>query len=722
MAVVYSISNARPDLEITHLTHLGAPPPSTPSKAGVKRGIFGRNAKSTATVIPAVQPSNAQKERASMGDYHEGNVVMYSIFRNSIDHQAVADPAPPMISAHAPPQSVARTASRAAMSRKTTDRFSSMGRWNPPPLFEAYPQAIKHAYLQTPIAPAEELIRRHHYERYARLRQEMLTKTDKTPQEQEPVVNTECHNKIFVLVQGGYLLQYAGKGSYNRLPEKILPLGKNSVAFASDAIPGKPWVLQVSQRSNGAETGAMDNATSVFLRLSLRGSSARKVVGSLLLVLYSAAEMESWISIVRAQIESMGGRPLSIDAREQDRIGLPSPSASLSLSRATSASQTSHRSASQRSRSDRGDAVVPTTRFDYSSSTLGDRLSPSRRSFDAPSESPSAASDDQIQLDRLRDGSRLSHSSSSATSHSPSSPITDLASSPAKEGFYRPQALTSPARAPIQLREPVAPIRRASRRDLAHSRNASEPRPSRAADPPFVVIPPRQRSNSSRAPPPPQVDEPHPGRRMSIVPSSPVAHSPTSDQSADPSWSPTEWCPPDYFPVPSSSSDSYNALEVEDASDPTAAISHSIMQLLSASIGEHGTAVSSTNNNNSARPRRSSSTRKRPRRPSNRSMSSPSSRAGPGSPGTGPGFGLASEHPCIPRSYYPEPLRINKRASLFVGAAGPPPVPPPVCPLPAVPLEPTPTNAITMESRLSELRKQSWKVTRAYHPLRIDVL
>lgn len=34
--------------------------------------------------------------------------------------------------------------------------------------------------------------------------------------------------KIFVLVTSGYLLQYSGEGSFDRLPEKMMQLGKDS--------------------------------------------------------------------------------------------------------------------------------------------------------------------------------------------------------------------------------------------------------------------------------------------------------------------------------------------------------------------------------------------------------------------------------------------------------------------------------------------------------------
>ncbi len=34
--------------------------------------------------------------------------------------------------------------------------------------------------------------------------------------------------KIFILVTSGYLLQYSGDGSFDRLPEKMMQLGKDS--------------------------------------------------------------------------------------------------------------------------------------------------------------------------------------------------------------------------------------------------------------------------------------------------------------------------------------------------------------------------------------------------------------------------------------------------------------------------------------------------------------
>jgi len=92
--------------------------------------------------------------------------------------------------------------------------------------------------------------------------------------------------KIFVLVTSGYLLQYAGDGSFDRLPEKMMQLGKDSVAFASDVIPGKHWVLQISQAMDADGTPAADSR-SLLSRLAFRGADYRRTATSLLLVFNS---------------------------------------------------------------------------------------------------------------------------------------------------------------------------------------------------------------------------------------------------------------------------------------------------------------------------------------------------------------------------------------------------------------------------------------------------
>src|SRR5690606_25901613 len=91
---------------------------------------------------------------------------------------------------------------------------------------------------------------------------------------------SEWSQKIFVLVTSGYLLQYKGEGHFDRLPEKMMQLNKDSVAFASDAIPGKHWVVQVSQALDDEGTVAPEKSKGLFSRLSFQGAVARRATKS----------------------------------------------------------------------------------------------------------------------------------------------------------------------------------------------------------------------------------------------------------------------------------------------------------------------------------------------------------------------------------------------------------------------------------------------------------
>lgn len=198
--------------------------------------------------------------------------------------------------------------------------------WDPPPLFQAYPQAIKHAQLSASILSADSIIRISNHKRNNSLngspqgRKNSSSGQDQTAakktvkarnrhrrQMSGSISKADWTQKIYVLVTSGYLLQYAGDGPFDRLPEKILQLGKDSVAFASDVIPGKHWVLQISQ-SMDADGMPIADSRSLLSRLTFRGAEYRRTATSFLLVLNSAEEMDSWIAIVRREIESLGGK------------------------------------------------------------------------------------------------------------------------------------------------------------------------------------------------------------------------------------------------------------------------------------------------------------------------------------------------------------------------------------------------------------------------------
>ncbi|KAG4035474.1 hypothetical protein MFRU_001g02430 [Monilinia fructicola] len=202
---------------------------------------------------------------------------------------------------------------------KTSPRISV---FDPPPLFQSYPQAVKHARLAAPTLSADTIIRMSNHNRNNSLRDEISqtaeigvdhVKEDKKiitkhkRQKSGSISKGDWTEKIFVLEAAGYLLQYSGEGNFDRLPEKIIQLGKESVAFASDVIPGKHWVLQVSQSmsSDGVPTS---DSRSLLSRLAFRGPDYRRNATSLLLVLDSAEEMDSWIAVLRKEIESLGGK------------------------------------------------------------------------------------------------------------------------------------------------------------------------------------------------------------------------------------------------------------------------------------------------------------------------------------------------------------------------------------------------------------------------------
>ncbi|KAH9221990.1 hypothetical protein DL95DRAFT_182479 [Leptodontidium sp. 2 PMI_412] len=196
--------------------------------------------------------------------------------------------------------------------------------WDPPPLFQAYPQAIKHAQLSASTLSADAILRMSNHKRNNSLRDEIaqtestdLTtaaakKAEKVKSKHKRQISgslskADWIQKIFVLVTSGYLLQYSGEGSFDRLPEKMMQLGKDSVAFASDVIPGRHWVLQISQAMDSDGTPASDSR-SLLSRLAFRGADYRRSATSLLLVLDSAEDMDSWIAVVRREIEALGGK------------------------------------------------------------------------------------------------------------------------------------------------------------------------------------------------------------------------------------------------------------------------------------------------------------------------------------------------------------------------------------------------------------------------------
>ena len=351
-----------------------------------------------------------------------------------------------------PPKSSPKSSTKS--STKPATRTSAT--WDPPPLFQAYPQAIKHATLSASTMSADSILRTSNHKRNHSLRDEIaqtranVSRADQSAAAKKAgkarskhqrqisgsISKADWIQKIFVLVTSGYLLQYAGEGSFDRLPEKMMQLGKDSVAFASDVIPGKHWVLQISQ-SMAADGTPTADSRSLLSRLTFRGADYRRTATSLLLVLNSAEDMDSWIAVVRREIEALGGK------KHVSETGKPKPDDKVMQLKA----QPSHRYLIPRNPDQSSNPASPSSpsfgpppwtkderlqeKLEDAASALSRPLSTLRPSTGHGSVTNSVISYDGRQLESLPDSAnRLSHMSSgqrtlitSESSSTASSPI-----------------------------------------------------------------------------------------------------------------------------------------------------------------------------------------------------------------------------------------------------------------------------------------------------------
>lgn len=208
--------------------------------------------------------------------------------------------------------------------------------WKPPPLFQAYPQSFKHECLAAPAISADSILRLHatmgksepDSGRNNSLEQDEAAEAARKKKEQKERKHTrtlsstinkvEWTKKVYVLSTTGYILQYAGEGKNDRLPERMLPLGPKSVAFASDAIPGKHWVLQISQNPTPDAGPELPEPSKPRLRFGFHRSNTRRLASSFLLVFDNPESMISWLTVVRTEIEARGGPKLTAEKHSED--------------------------------------------------------------------------------------------------------------------------------------------------------------------------------------------------------------------------------------------------------------------------------------------------------------------------------------------------------------------------------------------------------------------
>ncbi|CAI6089872.1 unnamed protein product [Clonostachys chloroleuca] len=266
------------------------------------RSIFGRSKTGKAADIPAL-PSvpKAYANAPATTDLRAG--AYSSPYSKAVAHTTV-----PLYTAA---EDQERTGNNMAAAKPPAKvNRGHMASWDAPPLFKAYPQAVRYSTLPSCSTPADLLLKQQE-------------KTPGTPEDEKVKprrrhrrsksgshTDGEAKKKIYILVTAGYLLEYANDGPFDRLPEKVLKLNRHSAAFASDSIPGRHWVLQVASAMDSNGAVLPDTSRSIFSRLPFRGAptTERRSTSNMLLIFESAEEMDEWLATIRRAIQALGGK------------------------------------------------------------------------------------------------------------------------------------------------------------------------------------------------------------------------------------------------------------------------------------------------------------------------------------------------------------------------------------------------------------------------------
>lgn len=200
---------------------------------------------------------------------------------------------------------------RAPATKERVTRMAS----DPPPLGSAYSQAVKYGPIMAPTGSVDMMLRTyksHDHLKKAELEIAAANKRPLTPNGTEPY-----STKVFVLTTTGYLLQYAGEGNHDRMPERMMKLTPNSAAMASDAIPGKHWVLHIS--ATFENEAAHHRSRFALSKLGL-GGGLKPATRNFLLIMDSADELDGWLVALRREIQSLGGADCKPDTTNQKTL------------------------------------------------------------------------------------------------------------------------------------------------------------------------------------------------------------------------------------------------------------------------------------------------------------------------------------------------------------------------------------------------------------------
>ena len=203
---------------------------------------------------------------------------------------------------------------RKVSSTKTQGRPDAVS-WDLPPMHKAYAQAVRYSTLSTATISADVILKNQDKKAAeassaadGAAKSEDRSKSKKKHRRTKSTSEFEWTSKTYILVTPGCLLEYASEGPFDRLPEKALRLGEKSAAFASDLIPGRHWVLQVSSSIGSDGVASTDTGKSFLSRLPFRGHTEKRSAANLLLVFDNAELMNEWLVTLRGTVQALGGK------------------------------------------------------------------------------------------------------------------------------------------------------------------------------------------------------------------------------------------------------------------------------------------------------------------------------------------------------------------------------------------------------------------------------
>jgi len=242
------------------------------------------------------------------------------------------------------------------------DSPEAQSTWSPPPLTAVYSQAIKAAIAHT--SSADESARPHTpFRSHTSSPQDVQSNREAGGPRRlsilYPQSNISIERKVFALVPG-HLLQYTERGSNDRLPERSLQLTKDSVAIASDLVPGKPYTIQITQATTIQTATDVSLSASLMAKFKFRGSSPSTKTPSILIINDNSKELEDWLHALRSEIMTLGGhmdfsKAVHLQKQNRDRSDSLKPS---SAGRRASADASSTVNRPRSRRASRADPVL----------------------------------------------------------------------------------------------------------------------------------------------------------------------------------------------------------------------------------------------------------------------------------------------------------------------------------------------------------------------------